>query len=87
MRNAGHAWGIASVRRVQGLGPKLPSQAHLHDRCRRVRGLEVGPDSAGREARGNGRAEREGYFLVTGRPASFQAVQPPSKALAFFHPA
>jgi hypothetical protein len=25
--------------------------------------------------------------LVTGRPASFQAVQPPSKALAFFHPA
>jgi len=69
------------------LGPKLPSQAHLHDRCSGCAGSRSARISAGREARGNGRAEREGYFLVTGRPASFQAVQPPSKALAFFHPA
>ncbi|HJR50643.1 MAG TPA: hypothetical protein VJ794_06020 [Gemmatimonadales bacterium] len=28
-----------------------------------------------------------GHFAVTGRSASFQAAQPPSRALAFFHPA
>jgi len=61
------------------LGPKLPSQAHLHDRCRGVRGLEVSPDF-GRPGGEGQRPCREGGLLlghretglVPGRPASQQ---------------
>ena len=58
------------------------------DEAQRKAMAEIGPEFGRPGGEGQRPCRRgEDYFLVTGRPASFQAAQPPSSALAFFHPA